>query len=350
MKFNKWKEKGYICISDEQNEFIGAGKTEDEAWLNLHENISEYILEENLVEPYLLKLEQLIRREKIMVMKGLQNYNKRMKEQDEQRDKQQSDFGMFLNLKAGDIASIRILSEMDKVGWGKFHGIADVSSSGKQFFRKVQCEREYDEEGIPTTPPSSCKYCSAGGQEGYAGDLFFLYVHVYYILHAEQNSDESNPWERVKRGENHYYKEQVNRIKVLRTGPGKGRGVVNKLTTYFNKYQTLCDRDYDWERTGTTKDNTIYELIADDPSKLEKYITDEFKKVPDISGIVSGEVTSLVPDEREDAPDVEKRETPKLTNKKEKKTSKKEEKVEEEAPVEESSNNEEEDLEGEDLF
>ena len=202
-------------------------------------------------------------------------------------------------LRGGDISLIRFLTDGDSLGRARYHAVKQMFPSGKSFDKQILCTRS---EG-------NCDQCARGVRSSLK---LFFWVYVYHVLRGKQNfalanDPDAEVWKKVKRGTKQYYKEEVNAPRLLVTGPGKGLYVLGAFTTYFNKFETLLDRDYEWSREGSGRDDTAYTLIPDEVRDVP------FQKVelPTLEDVIRGNV------EREQQQEVVDEEEPETSYQKE---------------------------------
>ena len=204
-----------------------------------------------------------------MTNKGLENLQKRL-------DKKAKDIesrGNRLRLSDGDVASIRILQEAADFFVPSVHPVQDVSAKGKTFWRRFVCEGD------------GCRWCQKGLD---VTERIYVWVWVSYILH--KSPQDGKEWERVKnRAGATFYKEMIGAPRVLETGIGKSRYIAMKFINMNAEYGTLIDRDYNWLRTGSGKEDTAYDLI---PTNLRKFYQ-EVPELKDLEELIKSESSSM---------------------------------------------------------
>lgn len=210
-------------------------------------------------------------------MKGLMNIKKSLDEKAEKT----WDSKTNLRLKDGDIAVIRILSDIDKVFSCEMHSVKRVTASNKTYNEQIPCKRDSGE----------CKLCEA---EIVKSERIYFWIWCHHILHTFQNPlaemDEKKKWKKVKNqlGEI-FYKEVINGAKLLVTGPGHGRYIVAKFVNAArNAEGTLCDRDYKWVRSGKDLTDTNYDLMATEPSEMSEDVKKAVEGLKDLEEVVMG--------------------------------------------------------------
>jgi len=223
------------------------------------------------------------------MLKGLGEIGKKAQEAQENMSK---DRIRYLSLRNAEVAHLRFLTDEDGVILANFHTVEEMTPKGS-VWRKYYCSGD-----------STCKYCAQGLDYG---EMIFLWCYCRLVLHKQQNprldsNPEADKWVRVKSDGEIYYKEDVNDIRVFRTTPGKGMAYKKALIGYANTYKTLLDREYKWSREGSSKD-TIYTLIPKDPSKMSEEVRELIKTLPDLSKVVSGEITSFATVENGEEPE-----------------------------------------------
>ena len=190
-------------------------------------------------------------------------------QKDKENRPQQGSVGNRMRLKAGDIARVRFLTDIDEIFWGYFHTIPKFTRTGKRYSESFYCIAEDKEK---------CPYCEAVGEDiAVTRRKYFFWVYVYEIFHADQSKPE---WKAVEHDDETMYKEIVGAPKILETGPGMNSYIENRFNTWVRKFKTLIDRDYLWKRTGASMDDTSYDLVPEDKSDFD-------------SGLLKGELPSL---------------------------------------------------------
>ena len=211
------------------------------------------------------------------ILSGLDVLKKRMEDAQKAREQMQQT-SMELRIKGDEIARLRILVEPEEIKTGYFHRVQRPTPKGKTFTEDIFC----------TAPNQECKYDSDPKPEVRAlKSRMFVWVYVYYILH--KNKDEKNTWVETDRAGFKFYREEVNSLKYIRTGEGWGGYIVNKFLAYYGKSGTLCDRDYEWIRQGDSMNNTVYDLLPEDPSKVSAAVKKVQSNLPSLEAIMKGE-------------------------------------------------------------
>ena len=168
----------------------------------------------------------------------------------------------FLLLKGGDSAKIRFITEGSEIITLNYHMVPRRTRGGAVIPDLVYCGWDDGKDcalcGDVSGPPRSRKLNA--------------YVWVYRTTKANGDVVE------------------VNAPKVLRTGPGNSGYITTLLTTYLRKYSTLKDRDYEWRRTGTQMENTVYNLIPEDPTPFPVEIMKGIGSLPPLMDISTNTV------------------------------------------------------------
>jgi hypothetical protein len=117
-------------------------------------------------------------------------------------------------------------------------------------------------------------------------------------LHRTQNKKlETDPnaerWTVQKIGNRTFYRQDLNKVMLFRTGPGAKGYIKNAIIQFAREYDTLCDRDYKWLRTGAGRDDTKYSLIPKDPSDITDAVKEASTSLPDLIDVVVGNITSF---------------------------------------------------------
>ena len=221
-------------------------------------------------------------------MKGIKELQERAKKMAEQYQGG-GNYIRRLILKPDEIARIRFLTDGGELYSDYFHTVKTVKND-REFFRSEHCTR--DAEG-------DCQYCySEEKNVGFRSIQMYFWVYVHYILHKQQNpkreSDKEAPlWKKVKRGEFIYYKEDINQPQILQRGRGSQDAYVNKFAALMTSYSTLLDRDYDWMRQGATKDDTSYDLIAQNASEMAEELKKLREELPFMEEVAKGKIISF---------------------------------------------------------
>lgn len=209
------------------------------------------------------------------VITGLQALRQQMEEAQKAREQMKTS-DRELKLKGGEIAHIRIVTEAPDIKTGMYHSTPAVSKNGKSYRNDVYCK----------SPNEECELCN-----NEAADIkktrskMFMWVYLYYVLHSEKRVDS---WVKIERAGMTFYKEDVNDFKYIKTGEGWGGYIVSKFLAYYQKYNTLCDRDFEWMRQGSEVNNTVYDLMPEDPSKMDDKIKAGIASLQSLDSIVKG--------------------------------------------------------------
>jgi len=185
----------------------------------------------------------------------------------------------YLYLGDGETANIRFIDD-DEVLQTKIHEYEELTPIGGIKYRKAYCIN--DLTGAP------CKYCASGTVRR---NVFVFLTYVYNIIHKVQNPElNTNPdalkWTPIKQGNQTFYKEDVNNVRILRLKWGKDFIVKNTIMQFIKTYNTLCDRDYVFARTGV-KINTSYTFVPKDATSTPQEIVDAKKDLPHIDEILT---------------------------------------------------------------
>lgn len=210
------------------------------------------------------------------------------------------------------LARIRFLTDLDDMEWGWFHPIPMTSRLGKKYSTLKWCACQ-DKE--------SCEYCATSKEQGednlsYSKKQMFFWVWVENIYHTKP--DDAGKWSEKEYNGEDFFVEPVNKVMLFQTGVGQGGTFEEKLVTWGKRYKTLCDRYYDYTKTGGGL-STSYDLVACDEgkSKLKPEIEKAATKLGSLSDIIDTfkvkESKSNKPKAEED--NGEEEETPKKTNK-----------------------------------
>lgn len=165
------------------------------------------------------------------------------------------------------IAHIRFLTDVDELEWAYFHPVLTQTRLGKKFTKEIYCMLQDDKD---------CIYCAQVGLDAAkVKKKIFFWVYCYGIYHL--NPDAEGKWEEVEYLGEKYYIESIKAIKLLKTGPGGEGNIEMKFVNWNKRYKTLCDRDYDWSREGSTMQDTSYDLVPREEGKKE--MPEEMKKL-----------------------------------------------------------------------
>lgn len=170
-----------------------------------------------------------------------------------------------LRIKGGELAKIRFLTDYPEIRAAGFHTFPTFNTSlGFNIYRNIYCVQQDNEP---------CKYCESQTPLIWQ---WHAWVWVYDVLRSVASQVAIEP---VTIGEKVFYKEKINAVRLLRRGPGRNFYIIASFKTYFNKYGTLCDRDYEWSRQGSRRDDTTFALIPEDKSDALSEIQEAAKKV-----------------------------------------------------------------------
>ena len=179
-----------------------------------------------------------------MSITGLGDWLKHREEQP-----QTGDYIPELRLKGRESARIRFLTDGDEIEIREFHG---VPGGSRGYNRDVYCLKEDGKD---------CELCEKGIKRS---AKWHVWVYVYYKLCVEPG--EGRVVDQV--GNNVFFRQEINKVMLLRMGMGKDCSRINQLITPYQRLGTLVDRDYDFIRSGKGKDDTSYNLFLDAPSEF----------------------------------------------------------------------------------
>lgn len=217
------------------------------------------------------------------MLKGIDNIER---ETQETAAISSGDWINILKIKDGDTALIRFITDKDELIRAKFHDVKKITPRG-EFTVPVYCTSE--DTGI-------CSNCSAGSVPY---NTINLWCYAYYILHKSQNpkiqaGSNEGIWSQVKHGKGILYKEEINAFRWFRSKFGFQGRYRQMFIDFVKEYETLCDRDYSWSRTGATNKNTNYSLMARKEGKL--ILPDgvmSIKDLPDLGDAVCGKIRTF---------------------------------------------------------
>jgi len=211
------------------------------------------------------------------LISGLEQLKKRSEEIQKAREAMRNS-NLELRLKADEIAHIRILSDAPDIQTGLFHRVARQTPSGKTFTEEIFCPM----------PDKECQFCLSENSDIRSRRAkIFIWVYLYYILHKKPIQGVET--EEVSRAGMRFYKETVNNLRYIRTGEGWGGYISSKFIQLYQKYGTLCDRDYEWIRQGDSMTNTVYDILPEDPTPIPDEVKKVIEKLPPLSKLVKGE-------------------------------------------------------------
>jgi hypothetical protein len=185
----------------------------------------------------------------------------------EDRKRKDSEFTLSRDLKLKDdakIARIRFLTDTEDFYWAYFHPVLTPTRLGKKYTKLYYCLRQDGKE---------CELCANPETMAVKKRIFF-WTYVYGIYHLDADSE--GKWEKVEYEGTDFFLEPVNAVKLLNTGPGQNNIIEGKFDKWGKKYKTLCDRDYNWGREGSTMNDTVYDLVPVDEGKSP--VSDDIKK------------------------------------------------------------------------
>lgn len=165
----------------------------------------------------------------------------------------------------GDSARIRFLTSADEIVSGLFHR----NKVPQGYIENVLC-----------TENEECGYCVEGDKPSFK---FIAWVWVHEVLHAKQTNTE---WKTTKRGTRTYFREKVDSPQILR----QGFYLYRDFETWYSRYGSLTDRDYEIERQGAAgSTKTRYKPIPLDPEPLGFKV----KGLPELEDIAEGSADEM---------------------------------------------------------
>ena len=181
----------------------------------------------------------------------------------EAEGKKRSVASPFLKLKAGEIAIIRFITDLDDMEWAYFHGVARQTRLGsKNYAEEIYCKMQDDER---------CEYCEAAGDSDARKVKVRMFFHVFCfgVLHAEKDAD--GKWKEIQYLGSKYFAETVNQFKILKTGVGTQGNLKERIKSWAKRNAdeahpngTLTNKVYDWIRQGSGREDTTYDLAPRD--------------------------------------------------------------------------------------
>lgn len=158
-----------------------------------------------------------------------------------------------LVIKSGEIALIHFLSEREDIVEARFHRVPETTPGGFVVTREKFCRAEIGEV---------CPLCSHQSEDVRSRTLrWYAWAHLYSLLVSTAPPGMSaTEMQTVVRGRRTLYAWELNTPVILRKGEGQHKYLVNQLLTHDERFGTLCDRAYEWERTGATRNDTSYLL------------------------------------------------------------------------------------------
>jgi len=172
----------------------------------------------------------------------------------------------YLRVRAGDIAVIRFITDINDMEWGYFHEVKTRNRLGdREFTDDVWCKMQDEER---------CECCESTDPKARKVKVrMFFNIFVFGILHKEQDQD--GKWQQVNYAGSRYWYEKMEQFKVLKTGPGSQGNIREKIKAWAKRAAnadfpdgTLINKMYDWTRQGSGLD-TIYDLILRDGAVKE---------------------------------------------------------------------------------
>lgn len=155
-----------------------------------------------------------------------------------------------LSIATGEVALLHFLTDRDDILEVRYHRVPETTPRGNFVTRERLCRQEVGEP---------CSYCSHSSEDIRRSSLrWYAWVFVYGILTPLQIEGA----EKVTRGARTLNVWKLAQPALLRKGEGNNKYIVQQLLSLSERYGTLCDRIYEWERTGATRNDTTYMLSA----------------------------------------------------------------------------------------
>ena len=178
-----------------------------------------------------------------------------------------------LSINSGEIALIHFLTDIPDIIEASYHLVPITLPGGGTFKAEKLCRQDVGE---------TCPFCSHTAEDiRHRTRRWYAWVFVYGILTPQiiQGADT------VVRGVRTLYVQKLGEIAILRKGEGNNKYLIQQLLTNGERYGTLRDRVYEWERTGSTRNDTTYMLT---PTPDLSAPPDA--KVPSLEEIISKEM------------------------------------------------------------
>ena len=174
-----------------------------------------------------------------------------------------------LAIQSGEVALIHFLTDRDDIIETRFHRIPETTQNQNVITRERLCRQEVGE---------TCSNCNHQSEDIRRRTLrWYAWVYVYGILTP---NDVPNA-QQIQRGARTLNLMKCDTAAILRKGEGNNKYLINQLLTNGERYGTLCDRIYEWERTGTGMKDTSY-LLAPLPDLAERPKVDNLESLEEI--------------------------------------------------------------------
>jgi len=183
-----------------------------------------------------------------------------------------------LSIVSGEVALMHFLTDRDGIIEVRYHRVPESTPRGFVVTRERLCRQEVGEP---------CEYCSHQSEDIRRSTLrWYAWVYVYAVLTPIPIEGA----EKVARGARTLNVWKLGEPAILRKGEGNNKYIVQQLLSHSERYGTLCDRIYEWERTGVSRNDTTYMLSplpdvaakpqVDVPVSLEDVIMKEQRLSP----------------------------------------------------------------------
>lgn len=196
------------------------------------------------------------------IIRGLDELDKAQKSE----KRESVSFDARLLLADGASARIRFCTDGREFIIADYHRVPTgrVSRAGRPIFQDVYCPYKEGEDCEPHT--------RVGKADAIPHRLMNAYVWVYSITKADGEETE------------------INGVRLLRIGGGKNGYLSAMFTNFLRKYGTLCDRDYEWRRTGAGADDTVYSLLPEDKGPGPSNASNIIASLPSLEDVARGKV------------------------------------------------------------
>lgn len=166
-----------------------------------------------------------------------------------------------LSIRQGEVAQIHFLTDTSEIVECRFHRITRTTQGGNQFTDEKFCRSDIEEQ---------CEFCGHHNEDVRRRTMrWYAWVYVYGIyIPTNANIDNLPPLEKKQHGVSEKYWWEINSPAILRKGEGNQRYIVNQLMRLRERYGTFLDRRYEWDRSGSKRDDTTYQLTALDPDPM----------------------------------------------------------------------------------
>lgn len=165
-----------------------------------------------------------------------------------------------LDVRSGEVALIHFLTDQHDIIEARFHRVPETTPKGTIVTHERFCKAEMGER---------CPFCGHSSEDIRKRTLrWFAWVYAYAILTPNPIPNIPNP-KQVLRGTRTLNVWELGQSAVLRKGEGNNKYIVQQLLSHTERYNTLCDRIYELERTGSTRNDTTY-MLAPLPDLVPK--------------------------------------------------------------------------------